>query len=200
MIVIGVTGSLASGKSEVTAILKRRGARVFDADVSARHVIQKGKPVYKAVLKLFGRKFLAANGQIDRRRLAEHVFSHPQDLDKLNTLIHPAVIVDAIRQIHSAKRQKGILVLDVPLLFESKMQNLADVTVVVSASPKNALARAGKKGILEPLARKILSSQWPLKKKEKMADFVIQNDGSKAELEKKVLEILEKIKAQLTEE
>ena len=194
MIVIGVTGNLASGKSEVAEILKEKGARIFDADLSARRVVQKGKPVYKAILKLFGKKFLTPGGQIDRRAFAGHVFFHPGDLDKLNTLIHPAVIVDCLNQIQCAKRHKGVLVLDVPLLFESKMKNLADVTIVVSTSLKNQLARAKKKGIPERLAKRILSSQWPIKKKERMADFVIQNNGPKAELKGKVLEILEKIK------
>ncbi|OGW81206.1 MAG: dephospho-CoA kinase [Omnitrophica bacterium RIFCSPHIGHO2_02_FULL_51_18] len=193
--VIGVTGSLASGKSEVARILQTQGAHVLDADLAAKEVIRKGKPVYRAVLKLFGREYLAPNGQIDRKKLARHVFDEPKELDKLNTLIHPAVIVDFIREIYSAKRRKGVLVLDVPLLFESKMRNLADVTVVVSARLPVMIARAKKKGVPENLARKILSSQWPLKKKERLADFVIQNNGSKPELKKKVLEVLAKIKS-----
>ncbi len=194
MIVIGVTGSLASGKSEVARILKRKGARVLDADLVAKGVIEKGKPVYRALLKLFGPEYLARDGRIDRKKLAVRVFSNPKDLERLNTLIHPAVIVDFIGRIYTAKSKKGILVLDVPLLYESRMQDLADVTVVVSASSKKMISRAAKKGIPARLARKILSSQWPLKKKERLADFVVRNDGSRAELERKVLGILEKIK------
>ncbi len=194
MIVIGITGSLATGKSEVAKILKKKGAHVFDADRVARDVIRKGTPVYGAILKIFGRGYLSADGRINRKKLAAHVFNHPKDLDKLNTLIHPAVIVDCIRRIHGVKRKKGILVLDVPLLFESKMQNLADVTVVVSATPSRRAARAIKKGISKKLGQKILKNQWPLKKKERLADFVVYNNGSKAELKRKVLRLLDEIK------
>lgn len=194
MIVIGVTGSLGSGKSEVARMLAGKGTHILDADLVAKQVIRRGTPVYQAVLKLFGRQYLGLHGELNRKKLAARVFSNAEDLDKLNTLIHPAVIVEFMRQIHGANRKKGVLVLDVPLLFESKMQNLADVTVVVSARADRRIARARKKGISKPLALKILANQWPLKKKQRLADFVIHNDGSKAELERKVLEILEKIK------
>lgn len=193
MIVVGVTGSLASGKSEVARIFKNHGALVFDADESARKEIQKGTFVYQAILKIFGKSFLGKNGQIDRKKLAEHVFAHPRDLKKLNILIHPGVIFDCIRATKQADHKKPFFVMDVPLLFESRMQGLADVTIVVSCGCEWMLRRAAKKGISQELARKILLSQWPLAKKERRADFVIENNGSLKDLEKKVEEVIKQI-------
>ena len=197
MIVIGVTGSLASGKSETTKILQKKGAKVFDADVAARQAIDKGTPAYKAIVKIFGSATLKKNGEIDRKKFAARVFSHPKDLKKLIILTHPGVIFDCMKMIELNKKKTGILVLNVPLLFESKMESLADYTVVVTADKKKILERARKNGMPEDLAKKILSTQWPTKRKEKLADFVIENNGTIKELEKKILEVVEKIKLKI---
>ena len=195
MIVVGVTGSLASGKSEVVRLFKKRGAEVFDADNAAKKAVQKGKPAYKAILKILGKGFLKNNGELDRKKLAWHVFSHPGDLKKLNILIHPGVIFECFKMIEQFKRKKGLLVLDVPLLFESKMEGLADCTVVVYSKKDKMLGRARKRGLPEDLAKKILSAQWPLEKKKKLADFSIENNGSLADLEKQVLKLTQLIQA-----
>ena len=195
MIIIGVTGSLASGKSEVAKILKvKRGAKIFDADVAARQAIEKGRPAYKAILKIFGKGYLGRDGQLDRKKLAARVFSHPEDLKKLNILIHPGVIFECFKMIEQNKKTADILVLDVPLLFESKMESLADYTVLIAADKKKILHRAKKKGMSDALTKKILATQWPLRKKTRLADYVIKNNGSLKELERKILEVAEKIK------
>ncbi len=195
MIVIGVTGNLASGKSEVARILKRKGAKVFDADLAAKQVVRVGMPVYRAIAKILGQSVLKKDRTLDRKKIAARVFSHPADLKKLNTLIHPGVILECFKTIEHHKKKKGILVLDVPLLYESKMENLAHVTVVIGSSLKNILHRAKKNGLTEELARKILLTQWPLSKKTKRADYVIENNGTRKQLEKKVWEVMTKIKA-----
>ena len=193
MIVVGLTGSFASGKTEVAKFFKRLGARVFDADEAAKKAVEKGRPAYRAIVKMFGRDYLLKNGELDRKKLASHVFNHPRDLKKLNILIHPGVIFESLKLIEQCGTHKGVLVLDVPLLFESKMEGLVDVAVVVSSTEESILHRSVKKGLPRDLAKKILSTQWPLKRKEKQADFVIRNDGSIKDLEKKAKEIFEKI-------
>ncbi len=194
MIVVGITGGLASGKSEVTKIFKKIGAMVFDADQAAKAAVKKGKPAYRAIIKIFGPGYLGKNKEIDRKKLARYVFDHPGALHKLNILIHPTVIFDCLNVIEKFRGKRGILALDVPLLFESKMESLGDFTVVVSSKETLLLKRAARKGIPKDLARKILASQWPLKKKEKLADFVVRNNGSPKDLEKQVREIFGKLK------
>ncbi|MBI2095114.1 MAG: dephospho-CoA kinase [Candidatus Omnitrophica bacterium] len=194
MIVIGLTGSFASGKTQAADFFKKHGAKVFDADTAARRALRRGTAAYRAVLKMFGRDFLKRGGDLDRRKLARHVFDRPRDLKKLNILIHPGVIVESLQTIERFRRSEGVLVLDAPLLFEARMENLADYTVVVRASSGKIFGHAKKRGIDRSLAEKILSSQWPIEKKARRADFVIDNDGSPADLEKKVLEILQTIK------
>ena len=195
MIVIGLTGNLASGKSEAARLFKKLGAKVFDADRAAKNAARRGTPIYKAIVKIFGAEYLDKNRQLDRKKLAWHVFSHPKELKKLDVLIHPGVIFESFKMIERTRDQKGVLVLDVPLLFESKMENLTDFTVVVGAQRSTLLARAKKKGLPENLAKKILSTQWPFKRKVRLADFVIENNGTFRDLEKKVREIFEKIKS-----
>lgn len=194
MIVIGVTGSLASGKSATVKILKKLGSKVFDADFSARQIVRKGTPTYQAIVKLFGKEFLGPNKELDRAKLAHHVFSNPKDLKKLNILIHPQVIFDCLGFIEKYRQSDAILVLDVPLLFESRMGNLADYTIVIASSQKKTLDRAKNKGVNEDLARKILSTQWPVEKKKKMADFFIENNGTLKDLENKIKQVLKTIK------
>ena len=189
MITVGITGNLNSGKSETAKIFKRLGAEVFDADVMARRAVEKGKPTYRALIKLFGKRFLTRDNQIDRKKLARHVFHHPADLRKLNILIHPGVIVESLAVIERFKKKKGILAMDVPLLFEARMEKLADYTVVVRASKAKMIERAARKGMTRSLARRILSMQWPIEKKARLADFVVDNNGSPQALERRAKEV-----------
>ena len=194
MIVVGLTGNLASGKSQAARIFKKHGARVFDADLEARKATAKDRPVYRAIVKIFGKSFLKKDGELHRRKLARHVFSHPGELKKLNTLIHPGVIFECIRRARALRGQKGVLVLDVPLLFESGMEGLLDFTVVVRSKKEKIFERARRRGLSRDLAEKILSTQWPPRRKARLADFVVDNNGTVRDLEKKILEVLYKIK------
>ncbi len=193
MIVLGVTGNLASGKTAVAEAFHKMGAKVINADALARKLIRKGTPIHKAIVKIFGEKFLMKNKEIDRRKLAWHVFSNPGERKKLNILTHPGVILEVYQIIEKLKNKKGILVLDVPLLFESRMQKLVDVTLVVCSSEKDMLSRAARRGVPRELAKKILASQWPLSKKARLSDYVIQNEGSLKELEAKAKKIYEQL-------
>jgi len=195
LIVVGLTGSLSSGKSEAARVFKTLGAKVFDADLAAKRAVKKGTPAYAAILKLFGREYLAPGRELDRKKLAQRVFHRPADLKKLNILIHPGVIFECLKVIEGVRNKKGVLVMDVPLLFESRMENLADVTIVVAASMERMLERSKKKGLPRELAKKILSTQWPMAKKAKLADFVIDNNGTARELAAKVKKVYSQIKA-----
>ena len=186
MTVVGLTGNLASGKTLAAQHFKKKGAQVIDADEIARDLTQHNAKLKAAILKIFGKEFSSGKGQIDRKKLAWHVFSHPKELKKLNTIVHPSVIVEIYKRIEKFRSKKGLVVLDVPLLFESKMEKLADFTVVVKASESNMLSRASRRGIPSVLARRILAAQWPVMKKARLADFVIDNDGTAEELARRV--------------
>ena len=200
MIVVGITGGFGSGKTEVTRVFKTKGAGVFDADAAARKAVRRGSPVYRAIVKIFGKVYLKKNQELDRKKLAERVFRNPKDLHKLDVLIHPGVIFEMFKQIRRNRRRKGIFVMDVPLLFESRMEGLVDATVVVSARREIVLERAKKKGMSRSLALGILASQRPLGKKERLADYVIRNNGSLKELRVQVVELIEKIKKEYKQE
>ncbi len=194
MKVIGLTGSLACGKSAVAELFAKWGAQVVDADRLAASLTRKGTPTYRAIVKIFGTGILQKNKQLDRRKLAQHVFSHPKDLKKLNVLIHPNVILETYKIIAKTKNKKGILVLDVPLLFESKMEKLVEKVIVVQAKQDVILRRALACGIPVELAHKILASQWSSARKAKLADHVIQNNGTLGDLEaqaKKIFELIQ---------
>ena len=193
MIVVGLTGNLASGKSEAAKLMKDKGAVVVDADMVARKLTEKGKPLFKAIVKFFGKQFVDKKGVLDRRKLALHVFSHPKDLKKLNVIVHPGVILELYKEIDKHRSKKGFLILDAPLLFESKMEKLADYSVVIKASESNMLSRASRRGIPSALARKILAAQWPVMKTARLADFVIDNDGTILDLKHRVKSILNEI-------
>ena len=193
MIVVGITGNFSSGKSTVSAVFKKLGAQLFDADLAAKKVARKGTPVYRAIVQIFGKEFLDKKGELDRRRLAERVFSHPEELKKLNILIHPEVILEAMKIKKQFKNREGILVFDVPLLYEAKMEKLVDRVVVVNATRSAMISRGIQKGVKPALSKKILSSQWPLAKKASRADFVIENDGNRKGMEKQARDIYREI-------
>ncbi len=181
----------------MTAIFKKLGAKVFDADVAAKQVVRKGTALHRAILQIFGKEFMHKNGEINRRKLAHRVFSEPKDLKKLNILIHPEVIFEAMKMKKNLQHKKGLMVLDAPLLYETKMERLADVVVVVNAARGRMISRAAKKGVGPALSKKILAAQWPLAKKVRRADFVIENDGNLKELEQRAREIFKQIKTSL---
>ncbi len=193
MIVVGITGNFSSGKSAVTRIFKKLGAKVFDADVAAKKVVQRGTALHRAIIQIFGKEYLDPKGQIDRRKLAQRVFSVPSDLRKLNILVHPEVIFEAMKMKKDLKAKKGILVLDVPLLYETKMERLADRVIVVNSTRDAMISRGIKKGVKPALSKKILATQWPLSRKVSRADYVIENSGNLKMLEKQAKQIYQQI-------
>ena len=193
MIVVGITGNFSSGKSAVTGIFKKLGAKVFDADLAAKQVVRKGTALHRAIIQIFGQQYLDKTGEINRKKLAGRVFSNPKDLRKLNILIHPEVIFEAMKMKKNFQNKKGILVFDVPLLYETKMERLANKVIVVNATRGTMISRAGKKGVGPSLSKKILATQWPAEKKVSRADFVIENNGNLKDLDQRARQIFKQI-------
>ncbi|MDD5432801.1 MAG: dephospho-CoA kinase [Candidatus Omnitrophica bacterium] len=192
-IILGITGSFGTGKSTVASIIKKLAkAKVIDADKLARRNIQKGTKIQDKIIKAFGRGILDGNGCIIRAKLAGIVFNDNSALRKLNRIIHPEVIKEIKSLI--GKSSARIIVLDAPLLIEAGLDNMVDEVIVVASSLTKQLQRLKKKTSLskeEILLR--IKSQVPLRVKTRLADFVIDNNGSLNETRKQVKKVLRKM-------
>ncbi len=189
---IGLTGAMGSGKSEAAQLFQEAGAMVVKADELAHEVLQ--SPVLRpALLRLLGDDILA-EGRISRPAVAAKVFGNSEKLEKLNGLIHPEVR-RRFTEIQSGLSDGQILVYEVPLLFEAGLADQFDLTVTVSAPEDVRYARVKARNNWsreEFLARD--RAQLPLTEKEKLADLVIENTGSKEDLEAAVVDLLEKVR------
>ncbi|MBI4227203.1 MAG: dephospho-CoA kinase [Candidatus Omnitrophica bacterium] len=180
MVVVGVTGSLGTGKSTVAQWLARRGARVLNADAMAHALMGPGTPVWRRLRRRFGAGIAAPDGPIDRRALAAAGFASRAAWRDLCRIVHPAVIAETRRQLTALRRRapSAVVVLDVPLLIESGMTSLVDVVVVVAADRRTQMARARRRWPAAEIQRRV-RWQMPLAEKCRRADVVIDNRGSR---------------------
>lgn len=185
MKIIGLTGGFGTGKTFVSSILRSLGAKVIDADKIAHDCLKKNGPVRRKVLKAFGRGVLSSGGSIDRSKLAEKVFGSRKKLAKLERIIHPEVIRSIMAGIARARFGQTV-VIDAPLLIEAGLDRIADTIIVVKTSRSRQIARCMKKfGMDRRDVERRIAGQIPLNKKVRMADFVIDNNGTMSETRKK---------------
>lgn len=197
--ILGLTGGIATGKSTVTGMLRERGIPVIDADQIAREVVEPGKPAYDAIVRHFGRDILLEDGQIDRKKLGEIVFSDESERQKLNAIVHPEVRRVMREEAETAEKNgASIVFMDIPLLFESKLQYMVEKIVVVYAPAAMQLARMMERDELEEeQAQKRLRAQFPIDQKREEADFLIDNSRTREETERQVENMLAEIRAEL---
>src|SRR3989338_5955880 len=177
MLVIGLTSGIACGKSTVAKMLaKYANAQVLDADKIAKGEMHIGNPAYRKIIKIFGNKILNNNKTLNSKKLAEIVFKSKTALKKLNSAVHPFVIVEIKKRIKNSKSK--FVVIDAPLLLEARLQDLCDLVVVVEASRRTQIKRLMRNGFSRKEAIARINSQMPLNEKIKMADCVIDNDGA----------------------
>ena len=195
MIIIGVTGNIGSGKSTVCQFLAELGAAVIDADEAAQEVYKPHSQVWQKIIDTFGTEVLQPNGEIDRVKLAQLVFSNPEALAQLNEIVHPEAYQLVKERIKNYRRLgTKVVALEAALLIEANWTTLVDKVWLVTASPDIALQRltshpgADRNQIL---AR--LKSQTPDEKKMKSADEVIYNEGDINELHKKITALWNKL-------
>lgn len=191
MLRIGITGGLGSGKSTAARFFGDRGAQVFDADLEAKLILLRHEPVRQAVVEAFGKPVLNEVGEIDFGRLAAYAFAKPERQQRLNAIIHPEVILAAEREMAAAsQRGVGLFVIDVPLLFETRLEQYLDFTLVVVADEELRIKRATERGTLtEADIRKRARLQLSDEERTARADFVIHNDGTIEELHRKLQEV-----------
>lgn len=186
---IGLTGTIGSGKSTVSARLGALGAVVLDADAVARGLLAADTACRRAVIEAFGDEILQADGSIDRKKLAASVFSDPAARARLNGIVHPAVIeqmfADAERSL--AANSDTPVVFDAPLLIECGLQDRMDAVVLVTASRETSLRRVMlRDGCGEREAAARIDAQLPQEEKARYADFILENDGTIDELSARV--------------
>ncbi len=193
MAVLGLTGNLASGKSTVLKLLKRKGAVAFDADKKIhRYYADKESEIYCKVSSLFPQA--VHKGRIRRRKLANIVFIDNHKLKALEKIVHPFIIEELKQWIKSKKTKSGIYIAEAPLLFEKNLTAYFDQIILVKAGQKNIMQRAAKKYHLSRRqVLKRLSLYLPLKEKIKGAHFIINNNSNFSELKKEVDLLWEKI-------
>ena len=189
--IIGLTGSIASGKSTVSAMLKQKGFPIVDADEIARLVVEPGTDVIKEIGETFGQEVLNQDGSLNREKLGELIFSNPSEREKLNAIIHPAIRTEMHRQKDEwLSSGAQIVIMDIPLLFESKLQHFVDKIIVVSVTPEIQKQRLMSRNNLSEIeASNRIQSQLPMEVKEQGADAVIHNNGT-VEATEKQLEII----------
>jgi dephospho-CoA kinase len=191
MIIVGLTGSVGTGKSTVTKFLGQLGAHIIDWDELAWTVVRPHSKAWKEIVEYFGADFLNEDFTINRQKLAEVVFSDKEKLEELNHIVHPEVFKEDKRITNKIKRldPNALIIKDIPLLFELTRPVLVDKIVVVSASEQIQLRRLEEGGMSREDAQSRIKSQLPLEEKTKSADFVINNDGSLEETKRQVEEI-----------
>ncbi len=199
MTIIGVTGGFGTGKTTVAGQFKDKGAVVLDADEIAHKVTSRNGGAYKKVVKVFGKGILKRNKEIDRRRLGKLTFNNKGLLKKLCAIIHPPVIKTMRQELQKLKKENpaSVVILDVPLLIEADMLKMVDKLIVVNTKRRLQIKRCREKtglGREEILAR--IKSQMPIKEKIGFSDFLIDNNGTRKETERKVKKIWEQIQQQ----
>lgn len=188
MIRIGLTGNIASGKSEVARMLAERGATVIDADVLAREAVERDSQALRDIVKRWGPDVLQNDGHLDRAALRQIVFADQTELDALNRIVHPGVTRLRDREIAEA-RERGdpIVICVIPLLFERNLVEEFDGIVLVDAPRPLRLERlVATRGLEETDAMNMIAAQMPAELKRARADYVIENTGNLQDLERDV--------------
>ena len=191
MLLVGLTGNIGSGKSTVAQLLSERGATIIDADVLARRAVELGTTAYASIVERWGTSILAADGLIDRTALRRIVFSEPQELEQLNSIVHPEVERMRAALVEQARhRGDRLVVCDIPLLFERRMTDAFDRIVLVDAPRPVRLERlVRERGLRETEAMDMIVAQMPAELKRARADYVIDNVGTLTQLDLRVTEV-----------
>jgi dephospho-CoA kinase len=197
LLIVGLTGGVASGKTTVSQILREEGAYLIDADQIARELVRPYTPAWNELTKVFGKEILREDGSIHRKRLGAKVFSNPEQRNLLNQILHPRIKAEMNKRVKEIgqKDPNAIIVIDAALLIELGDHRQMDKVIVVTATEKQQIERLKKRdGVDQEEAQKVLSSQMALEEKMKVADFVICNERSFEETSRRVREVFQELK------
>lgn len=191
-LIIGLTGSIASGKSTVSAMFHEYHIPVVDADKISRDVVCPGEKAYQQIVETFGEKILLKDNTIDRKKLGAIIFPDKEKRTQLNEIVHPAVRETMLKQREEyVAGGATCVVLDIPLLFESKLTHFIDKTLVVYVNKETQLKRLmTRDNSTEAEANSRINSQISLDEKAKMADAVIDNNGTREQTKEQLDDFL----------
>jgi len=179
MILIGLTGGIGCGKSEVSRLLEKRGAVVVDADLIVRELQQPGGEIFLRMVEMFGEKVLATDGSLDRGAVAKEVFKDAELLKKLNSLIHPVVRRVMNERVENYRATEKIVILDIPLLVENPREGL-DGVLVVDLDPQIAIDRiVSQRNMTLDDAKSRVAAQSTREQRLAIADHVVDNSGDR---------------------
>ena len=191
--VIGVTGGIASGKSNVCNIIENMGFDVIDCDKISYNLAKKGGPIYDVILEKFGNEYLLDNGEIDRKKLGKLIFNNEAAKILLDNITHPLILVEVKKKLE--KYTDGIVFLEAPLLYEAHIENLCDEVICVFLSKKYQVERLmAREGIDEDYALVKIHSQMDLYMKKSLANYVIDTRGTFEETKLQVEKVVNEIK------
>ncbi len=196
MLVVGLTGGMASGKSVVSKTLRELGLPIIDADLIAREMVRPNEIGYREIVDYFGKKILNPDQTINRRRLAKIIFSDSKERERLNSILHPKIVKKIKKRILNFK-EKGekIVIVDAALLIEAGQLPLVDELIVVTVSPKIQVRRLAQRDHLtEKEARERIATQMPLSEKAKLADYIIDNSSSVKKTIKRTKEVYNRLR------
>lgn len=197
MLIVGVTGGVAGGKTTVSKVFEEEGAYLLEADQIARELVQPFSPAWKELIGVFGEEILEEDGTIDRKRLATRIFSDSNQRRLLNGILHPRIKEEMEKRAKEIGRkdQEAIVVFDVPLLVETGFHREMDRVVVVTSEEAQQIERLKERaGMSKEETRWIISSQMPTEEKVKAADFVIPNEGSIEETRRRAKEVFQELR------
>jgi len=199
MLKIAITGGAGTGKSTVARMFADLGAEVLDADQAAREAVAVGAPAWAELRRLYGPEYFNQNGELNRSRLAQLVFADPEERRRLDGLIHPRVEAELKARVAELERRgKALVLVEVPLLFETGREAAFDRVIVVVAPEALQIRRLrGRDRRGEAEIRGILAAQWPLADKVARVGYVVDNGGSRRNTQQQVKNIWAELKNQL---
>ena len=191
--IVGITGGIGSGKSTVSGLLKKHGFEIIDADDVAREVVEPGTDLLNKVVQHFGKKMLNPDGGLNRKKLASVVFSNENERIYLEDLLHPVIITKIQKRV--IESESSVVIIVVPLLFESGIYKKCDVVITVSAPIDKSIKRIMERdGLDTDDIKKRIDVQINDKERVSKSDIVILNNGSISDLEKKVEDVVVQIR------
>jgi len=187
MRVLGLTGGIGSGKSMVAQMFSRLGAVVIDADQLAREVVEPGQPALQEIAATFGSDVLLPDGRLNRPKLAGIIFADAAERAKLDAITHPRIRARMDEEIKARRSGPGVLIADIPLLYENDRTQTVEKVIVVWVDPKTQVLRIRQRdGLSADAARQRIDAQMPLDAKRDRADYVIDNSGSRDDTRRQV--------------